>query len=47
MVSSRLLEIFEDKKLVEKIKRRLPELFRLAELDSSRAGKMILLCFVR
>jgi len=40
MVSSRLLEIFEDKKLVEKIKRRLPELFRLAELDSSRAGKI-------
>ena len=40
MLSSRLLEIFEDKKLVEKIKRRLPELFRLAELDSSRAGKI-------
>jgi len=38
-VSSRLKEIFEDKKLVEKIKRRLPYLFQLAELESSRAGK--------
>jgi hypothetical protein len=37
--SSRLIEIFEDKKLVEKIKRRLPYLFQLAELESSRAGK--------
>ena len=36
---SRLLEIFEDEKLVEKIKRRLPHLFQLAELESSRAGK--------
>jgi hypothetical protein len=34
-----LLEIFEDEKLVEKIKRRLPYLFQLAELESSRAGK--------
>jgi hypothetical protein len=38
-MSSRLLEIFEDEKLVEKIKRRLPYLFQLAELESSRAGK--------
>jgi hypothetical protein len=36
---SRLIEIFEDEKLVEKIKRRLPYLFQLAELESSRAGK--------
>lgn len=36
---SRLAEIFEDEKLVEKIKRRLPYLFQLAELESSRAGK--------
>lgn len=35
----RLAEIFEDEKLVEKIKRRLPHLFQLAELESSRAGK--------
>jgi len=35
---SHLIEIFEDEKLVEKIKRRLPYLFQLAELGSSRAG---------
>jgi hypothetical protein len=38
-MSSRLIEIFEDEKLVEKIKRRMPYLFQLAELESSRAGK--------
>lgn len=38
-MSSHLIEIFEDEKLVEKIKRRLPYLFQLAELESSRAGK--------
>jgi len=38
-LSSHLIEIFEDQKLVEKIKRRLPYLFQLAELESSRAGK--------
>ncbi|MCL4458817.1 MAG: ThaI family type II restriction endonuclease [Chloroflexi bacterium] len=38
-MSSRLIEVFEDEKLVEKIKRRLPYLFQLAELESSRAGK--------
>jgi len=38
-MSSRLREIFEDEKLIEKIKRRLPYLFQLAELESSRAGK--------
>ena len=35
---SRLIEIFEDEKLVEKVKRLLPYLFQLAELESSRAG---------
>ncbi|HDI72820.1 MAG TPA: type II restriction endonuclease subunit R [Candidatus Altiarchaeales archaeon] len=35
-----LIGIFEDKKLVEKIKGRLPYLFQLAELESSRAGKI-------
>lgn len=39
-MASRLIEIFEDKNLVEKIKRRLPYLFQLAELESSRAGKI-------
>ncbi|MDY6820388.1 MAG: ThaI family type II restriction endonuclease [Deferribacterota bacterium] len=38
-MSSCLIEIFEDIKLVEKIKGRLPYLFQLAELESSRAGK--------
>ncbi|MGQ9510293.1 MAG: ThaI family type II restriction endonuclease [Thermodesulfobacteriota bacterium] len=38
-MSSRLIEIFEDENLVDKIKRRLPYLFQLAELESSRAGK--------
>jgi len=38
-MSSRLIEIFVDKKLVDKVKRRLPYLFQLAELESSRAGK--------
>lgn len=38
-MSSRLVEIFDDTKLVEKIKRRLPYLFQLAELENSRAGK--------
>lgn len=37
---SRLREISEDEKLVEKIKRCLPYLFQLVELESSRAGKI-------
>ena len=36
----RLIEIFEDEKLVEKIKLRLPYLFQLAEVESSRAGNI-------
>lgn len=35
-----MTEIFEDEKLVEKIKRRLSYLFQIAELESSRAGKI-------
>jgi len=38
-MSRRLIEIFEDERLVGKIKRRLPYLFQLAEMESSRAGK--------
>lgn len=38
-MSNRLMEIFEDMTLVEKVKRRLPYLFQLAELESSRADK--------
>ena len=37
---NRLIEIFDDEKLVEKIKKRLPYLFQLAELESSRAGRL-------
>jgi hypothetical protein len=36
---NQLAEIFEDEKLVARIKNRLPYLFQLAELESSRAGK--------
>lgn len=39
-MSNRLTEIFEDEKLIEKIQRRLPHLFQLAEIESSRAGKI-------
>jgi len=39
-MSSKAIELFTDLKLVEKIKRRLPYLFQLAELESSRAGKI-------
>ncbi len=38
-MSSSLIEIFGDKKLTDKVQRRLPYLFQLAELESSRAGK--------
>jgi len=37
-MSSRLIDIFEDEKLANRIKKRLPYLFQLAELESSRAG---------
>lgn len=39
-MSSHLAEIFEDQSLMQKIKSRLPHLFNLAELESSRAGKI-------
>jgi len=39
-MSSRLIEMFEDAKLVNRIKNKLPYLFQLAELESSRAGKI-------
>lgn len=39
-MSSRFTEIFEDEALVERIKSRLPYLFQVAELESSRAGKI-------
>lgn len=39
-MSSRLIKVFEDEKLEKRIKTRLPYLFQLAELESSRAGKI-------
>lgn len=39
-MKSRITEIFEDEKLVKKIKCKLPYMFHLAELESSRAGKV-------
>jgi len=38
-MSSPLIELFNDKNLVRKIQNKLPYLFQLAELESSRAGK--------
>ena len=35
-----LVEMFEDEALKTKIKKRLPYLYRVAELESSRAGKI-------
>ena len=35
-----LVEVFEDETLKTKIKKRLPYLYRVAELESSRAGKI-------
>lgn len=39
-MSKGLVEIFNDEILVEKIRTRLPYLFHLAELESSRARKV-------
>ena len=39
-MTSHLVEIFVDKQLVKRIKKRLPYLFQIAELESSRAGRI-------
>ena len=39
-MTGRLIELFEDKKLADRIKEKLPFLFQLAEVESSRAGKI-------
>lgn len=39
-MSSRLLEVFQDTKIINRIKERLPYLFQLAEEESSRAGRI-------
>jgi hypothetical protein len=38
-VSSKVIEIFEDEILRERIKNKLPHLFSIAELESSRGWK--------
>jgi len=35
-----LAQLFEDEEVVRKVRKRLPHLFQLAELESSRAGKV-------
>jgi hypothetical protein len=37
---SRLIKIFQDEQIVEKVKKRLPYLFQIGELECSRAGKI-------
>jgi len=39
-VNSYLIEVFEDEELKARIQRKLPYLFNIAELESSRAGKI-------
>jgi len=39
-MANRLVEVFEDKSLKEKIATRLPYLFNIADIESSRAGKV-------
>lgn len=39
-IASRLGELFEDARLVERVKQKLPRLFQIAELESSRAGRV-------
>lgn len=39
-MNSHLVEVFEDKELKARIQRKLPYLFNIAELESSRAGKI-------
>lgn len=39
-MTNKILELFSDKVLVQKVQAKLPKLFQLAELESSRAGKV-------
>ena len=39
-MENKLSKLFQDNNLIEKIKKKLPYLFQLAELESSRAGKI-------
>lgn len=39
-MSNDLKQLFSDKKIIQRVKERMPDLFQLAEADSSRAGKL-------
>jgi len=39
-LNDKLIELFNDEKVKERIRIKLPKLFRIAELESSRAGKV-------
>ena len=39
-MNSHLLEVFTDKLIIDRIQKRLPRLFRIAEIECSRAGKI-------
>lgn len=39
-MNTHIVEMFKDESLIEKVKSKLPYLFRIAELESSRAGKI-------
>ena len=39
-MSSRLIEIYQDRRIIERIRKKLPYLFSLAELEASRVGKI-------
>lgn len=39
-MDQRIKKIFDDKELVKRIQDKLPKLFQIAELESSRAGKV-------
>ncbi len=39
-MTNRIIELFDDETTVERIQRKLPYLFQLAEIESSRAGRI-------
>ena len=39
-MSKYLKQLFSDQQIVQKVKEKMPDLFQLAEEDSSRAGKL-------
>ena len=39
-MSNYLKQLFFDKSIIQRIKEKMPDLFQLAEMDSSRAGKV-------